>query len=282
MYTLSAENQYGERLELTHNPAYGIKSVIGLDPPDGIINTTRNAGQDGSIYNSSYVDNRVITITMAINYPAETNRINLYRFFKTKFPVKLYYNNNLRDVTITGYVQSMQIAFFDKKETCQITILCPDTLFSDVDLGVYDLSGIGSGFEFPFNIDEDGIPFSIVLPMQETNVINHGDIETGALITIAAIGPVINPQVYNVLTGKYMKLNTELSSGDVIMINTRSGQKSIKLTSGGETTSLIGNLTEGSTWLQLTPGDNIMGGGADTGSEYMTVTFQVVSQYQGV
>ena len=73
-----------------------------------------------------------------------------------------------------------------------------------------------------------------------------------------------------------------MASGDVILINTRSGQKSIKMISDGVTTSLIGNLAEGSTWLQLSPGDNIMGGYATTGSEYMTVSFQVVSQYQGV
>ena len=34
MFTLIAENEYGEQLELTNNPAYVIKSIAGLDPPD--------------------------------------------------------------------------------------------------------------------------------------------------------------------------------------------------------------------------------------------------------
>ena len=77
MYTLIAQNKYGEQLELTRNEAYVIESIEGLDPPDAVINTTRNANTDGSVFNSSYVDNRQITITMAINGPAEANRINL-------------------------------------------------------------------------------------------------------------------------------------------------------------------------------------------------------------
>ena len=109
MYTLIAENQYGQQVELTHNDAYSIKSVLGLDPPDGIINTTRNAGMDGSVYNSSYMDNRTITITLAINYPAEINRINLYKYFKIKFPVTLRYKNGSRDVWIQGFQSNYKL-----------------------------------------------------------------------------------------------------------------------------------------------------------------------------
>ena len=43
MFTLKAENTYGQRIELTHNEAYVIENVIGLDPPESVINTTRNA-----------------------------------------------------------------------------------------------------------------------------------------------------------------------------------------------------------------------------------------------
>lgn len=282
MYTLSVKNQYGEVLQLTQNDAYSIKSVIGLDPPDAIINTTRNAGQDGSRYNSSYLDNRVITITLAVNYPAEANRIQLYKYFRSKLPVTLYYSNGSRDVFINGYVQSMQVAYFDKKETVQITILCPDTLFSGQGYGYANMSNILDEFEFPFSIAEEGIPFSDILAAQEKNVINYGDIETGALITIEARGTVENPEIFNSETAAYMMIQTDLEEGDLVTINTRPGQKSITLNRAGVITSLIGSLTEGSTWLQLLPGDNIFGAYADTGLEYMDVNFEVIYKYQGV
>ena len=53
MFTLIAENKYGQQLELTHNSAYEVIEIDGLDPPDAIINTTRNANADGSVFNSS-------------------------------------------------------------------------------------------------------------------------------------------------------------------------------------------------------------------------------------
>ena len=67
MFKLSVENKYGEVLELSQNPAYVIKLIDGIDPPDAVINTARNANADGSVFNSAYIDNRTITITLAIN-----------------------------------------------------------------------------------------------------------------------------------------------------------------------------------------------------------------------
>ena len=196
MYTLLAENQYGQQVELTQNDDYSVKIVLGFDPPDAIINLTRNAGQDGSEYNSSYMDNRTITITLAINYPAERNRIDLYRYFKVKQPVKLYYRNGSRNVWIKGYTQSFQVAFFDKKETAQITVVCPRPYLNDEDPVVEELTNIISLFEFPFSI-ETPVAFSQILPLQKKNIINHGDVETGAIFRLKATGNATNPMVFN-------------------------------------------------------------------------------------
>ena len=154
MYTLIAQNKYGEQLELTHNNAYVIESIDGIDPPDAVINTTRNANSDGSVFNSAYVDNRTITITLAINGPAEANRIQLYRYFKNKYPVTLYYKNSTRDVYIDGYCKSIQIEFFEKKQIAQITIICPEPYFNGATDSVVEFSSIEDLFEFPFSIEE--------------------------------------------------------------------------------------------------------------------------------
>ena len=77
MYTLTAENKYGERLELTHNPCYDITEIDGLYPPEAVINSTKTAGMDGAVFNSAYMNSRTITITLMVNGPAEENRIQL-------------------------------------------------------------------------------------------------------------------------------------------------------------------------------------------------------------
>lgn len=154
MFTLTVENKYGEQMELTHNDSYVITSIEGIDPPQAVINTTRNANADGSIYNSAYVDNRTITITLAINAGAEDNRILLYRYFKAKYPVKLNYQNASRNVYINGFVQNIDIQFFNQKQIAQITILCPDPFFVGTEDNITEFSSIDSLFEFPFSIEE--------------------------------------------------------------------------------------------------------------------------------
>lgn len=282
MYTLIAENKYGQQLELTHNQAYSITEIDGIDPPDAVINTTRNANADGSVYNSSYVNNRTIIITLSINAPAELNRINLYKYFKVKFPVRLYYQNATRNVYINGYVQNVQIAFFNKKQTAQITVFCPQPLFNDVEESFQEFANVENLFEFPFSIEESGIEFSRIELNTEQSIINNGEVDTGVVILLHAIGLVTTPKVYNVDTGESMILNVTMSDGDDIVINTIRGQKSILMTSGGTTTNIIGNLADGSTWFQLIPGDNLFTVTADGMPENMQVSFTIIDQYEGV
>lgn len=428
MYTLIAQNKYEEQLELTHNEAYVITSIDGIDPPDAVINTTRNANADGSVYNSAYVDNRTITITLAINAPAETNRINLYRFFKAKYPVRLYYQNGSRNVYIDGYVQNIQIEFFNKKQIAQITILCPNPFFNGVEDSITEFGTVESLFTFPFHIEEsanllpypydntsksaDGIDwtdngdgtvtvdgtataytafnlqgrtdtvtpytlldgtytvsgcpeggsnsgyriivgitvndawqtiatdlgsgdtftytssmgplgvqitvaegttidnltfspmiressieddtymeygdppgaieFSRILINEETNVVNNGDIDTGAIIELRALGVVGTPGIYNVDTREFFVINTTMQEGDVITINTRKKEKSVTLLRDGVTSTLIGSLEFGSSWLQLVPGDNTFIVSADTFPENLYCTFTVINSFEGV
>lgn len=282
MYTLIAENKYGEQLELTNNPRYTIADVDGLYPPDGVINTTKVSNMDGSVYNSSYVNDRTITITLAINSPAEENRIMLYRYFKTKYPVRLYYKNGVRDVYIDGYVSKCSIEYFEKKQTAQIEISCPMSLFRSVNDRMIVFSTTESSFVFPFSIEESGIPFSTLKLGEQKSIINNGDIETGVIIKLNALGTVLNPKIYNVDNAGHMILNVEMQSGDEITINTRKKEKSIILLSNGIKSNIIGKLEAGSTWFSLIPGDNLFTYEADEFPENLQCTFIISDQFEGV
>lgn len=283
MYTFTVENQYGQVLELTHNDAYAVKSILGLDPPDGIINTVRNAGQDGSVFNSAYMDERVITITLAINYPAEINRINLYKYFKIKYPIKIRYKNGSRNVWIIGYTQSVQIAYFDKKETAQITVRCPDPYFNDDKTTMQEMSNVLALFEFPFDIEEtDPVEMSRIELGREQIISNGSDVPIGMKIRIYASGNVVNPQIYNVRTGEFLRILDTMITGDVIEISTMKGSKSAIRYREGVKTSMIGYFAEGSVWLQLLPGENVMSMYAEVGAENLYIDITSTDQYEGV
>ena len=282
MYSLWVQNAYGDKIELTHNNNYSIVDITGIDPPDASINATRNAGEDGAVYNSAYILPRTISLTIAINFPAETNRIELYKYFKAKFPVTLFYQNSTRDVFINGYVQIMQIAFFNRKQTAIITIYCPRPLFSDTQSDIQEFSGIVPLFEFPFDIGSGGIPFSQVQLDTDKVIVNHGDIETGTVIRIHALGAVVNPKIYNTETNEHIFINKTMAAGDDIIINTIRGEKSISFVHNGTVSSLINGFVAGSVWLQLAPGDNVFSIAADSGLANMVCEFTTLNQYEGV
>lgn len=282
MYTLIAENKYGEQLEITNNPRYIITDIDGLYPPEGVINTTQVANTDGSVFNSSRVNDRTITITMAINGPAEANRLLLYRYFKTKYPVRLYYKNGVRDVYIDGYVSKFSVEYFEKKQTAQIEISCPMTLFRAVKESVTEFANIENMFVFPFAIEAAGRPFSEVALGEQKTIINGGDVETGVIIKLNALETVLNPKIYNVDTSDRMTLSVEMRAGDEITINTRKKEKSITLLRDGVQTNIVGKLDAGSTWFNLIPGDNVFTYEADEFPEHLQCIFIINNQFEGV
>ena len=282
MYNLRVQNQRGEKLQISGNPAYTIKDVSGLNPPEAVINTTRTATDDGSVYNSSYVNDRLITLTLAVNYPAEENRINLYRYFKTKYPVRVFYQTENRNVYIDGYVQNFDVSYFDIKQTVQISILCPKPLLNDVSDNMTEFSSITGMFEFPFSIEESGVEFSTLKLGETKTIINDGDVYTGITIKLKANGRLLNPKIYNVETGESLILNVDMFAGDEISINTRRKEKTAVLIKDGEETNIVGKIRQGSTWFQLAPGDNLFLYDCDEFPENLQCTFIMTNQYEGV
>ena len=282
MYTLIVQNEREETLTLTDNKNYTITEIDGLNPPDATINTSRLATTDGTEYNSSYVGEREITITLAINSPAEENRINLYRYLRTKRKVRLFYTNEHREVYIDGYVQKIDIQFFAIKQIAQITIICPAPFFNGCDAEIVEFSNIEPMFEFPFVIEKEGIPFSALIPSVQKIITNLGDLDTGITISLHATGDVKTPKIYNIDTKQFFIVNTTLKEGDEITITTKVREKNVSLLRNGEKTNLIGFIKQGSTWFQLSPGESLFTYEADEGVENLSCKISLISQYEGV
>ena len=282
MFTLAIENAKGNRLRLTQNPNYSLVSVDGLNPAKANINTAVNANFDGSTFKSARLENRNIVIMLAVEGAIEVNRIELYKFIKVKEEITVYVTNGTRDVYIKGYVEDMQVGIFAQKQMVQISIICPNPYFANVKENHEDFSNIQGLFEFPFDIDENGIPFGQIVVDTEVNVQNLGDVTTGMIIEFKALGLVTDPAIYNTGTGKFMKLNVSMADGDVIQINTNKGQKGVLKISGGTVSNILNKLDPSSTWLELEPVDNIMMYTATEGAVNLQCTLYHDFKYEGV
>lgn len=282
MLEVKVKNNSGELLNLTTSKNYTLFKVDGLQPPPTTINSSNKSTSDGSTINSVRVEKRNIVLYMSIEGNVERNRINLYKYFPLKQTVTLYLKNNTRDVYIEGLVEIIECDFFTNKQIAQISLICPQPYFSAVDELVSYFSDISNLFEFPFNINSDGVELSTITTNIRKSIINTGDVESGVIIKMYAIGQVVNPIIYDVFNRTHIALNYTLEANDQIIINTNIGKKSITLIRNGVTSNAMGYMTPDSKWLTLSQGDNVFTYDADSGNNNLQLTFTTSVLYGGV
>ncbi len=286
MFTLKVENTRGAVLELTDNEEnYQVTEISGLNPPNANINTSSYANGDGSSFNSSRIPDREIVITVYINGDIQKNRLALYKHFRNKEWCKIYYEDDLRDVFIEGYVQALDVSSFTQKQVAQISILCPNPYFKDVETIVQSISKIINNFTFPFSINEDEpVEFSTIELEKITNVINDSESETGLIINVLFMGTVNKLEIRNVDNGKNFIIDYEFMKNDKLVINCNRGNKSVILTREAVEYNLIPYVRNGSTFFQLGIGDNNFSFLADDGVNDMLVDihFKYYKVYLGV
>lgn len=286
MFTLKIENAKGSVLELTHNEEnYQVADITGLNPPNANINTSNYANGDGSSFNSSRIPNREIVITIYINGDIQKNRLELYKYFRNKELCKIYFEDDERNVFIEGYVQAFEVPRFVQKQVAQISILCPNPYFKDIDTIVQSISKSIKRFTFPFSINIDKpIAFSTIELEKITNVINDSESETGLIINVLFMGTVNKLEIRNIDTGKNFIIDYEFMKNDKLVINCNRGSKSVILTREAVEYNLIPYVRKGATFFQLGIGDNKFSFLADEGANDMLVdiNFKYYKVYLGV
>lgn len=284
MFIAKIENSNHEILELTGNEAnWQVVSITGLNPPPAQINTTAIAGMDGAKFNSSKLETRNLVITLKLNggqSTVETNRQQLYRFFRTKDTCRFYFRNTNRDVFIDGLVETCEVDLFELGQAMQISIICPQPYFKAVDEIIEEMSSVVALFVFPFAIDEDDpIAFSELDVTRETDIFNDAEAETGAVFTATFAASVSSLKIVDTSTGETFQVNYNFVENDILTINTNKGEKSVSLLRSGVRYNLFGYMVRGSIFFQLLPGDNYFRYEADGGTENINV-FITVTRYK--
>lgn len=276
MFSLKVENAKGAVLELTNDETnFQVTNIEGLTPPNATINTSNFANGDGSSFNSSRIPNREIVITVYINGDVQTNRLILYKYFRNKNWCKIYYTDDQREVYIEGYVQTFEVPIFTQKQVAQISILCPDPYFKDIETIVQSISKALEKFTFPFSINiGHPISFSEIELEKVTNVINESESETGLIVNVTFMGRVDKLEIRNIDTGQNFIIDYNFMANDKLVINCNRGSKSVILTRDAVGYNLIPYVKSGSTFFQLGVGDNNFSFLADDGTSDMSVDIQ--------
>lgn len=303
IHSITVTNYLGDSivLELARPEQSGfiVKSVEGLGPAKGNVNTVEVSTNDGGVFNSARLSIRNPVLDLVF---LETNtetiediRHKSYKYFPVKKKVKLLIETDNRVSEIDGYVEHNEPAIFSNQEGCQISIICPYPYFySAGESNITVFSGIEPLFEFPFGNESlvtNLLEMGEIQNSAEQVITYNGDAEIGVTIIIYAIGDASNVTIYNAGTREVMRIDTDklaaltgegIVAGDEITIKTTKGDKSITLLRGGITTNILNCLDKNADWFQLVKGDNVFVYTAETGNSNLQFRIENRVIYEGV
>lgn len=286
MYKAYLKNSGGDIISLTgQEHKWKVTNITGLNPPQAQINTAAVAGMDGALFNSSRLNTRNIVITLYLTGDIESNRQEIYFYARTKEKCTFYFSNENRDVYIDGYVDTVECLLFSNAEFIQISMICPDPYFQGLLEIIDDLSKLQGAFTFPFSINYDEpISFGFYDPGYVADVVNVSDSEAGMIIRIAFYENVSSISIVNVDTNESMSLTGSFVDGDIVLIDTNKGHKSITLLRDGHEQNIFSWIVKGSTFLQMKQGYNHFTFNLDENADDTLVLVEMIhsSIYRGV
>lgn len=297
--TVTNHNNESITLELFHPERSGIiiNNIEGLGPPDATINSNEVATIDGGIFTSARLGQRniVFTLTPMFRPTIEDTRLEIYRYFPIKKNVHLDFVMDRRHAECDGYVESNTPTIFTDNETIQVSVICPDPYFYEIGEEQIAFAGTLPLFEFPFSnesLTEPLLEFGEIRQDNRAVLRYMGDVDTGIHITIHVMEQSAEQiTIWNVDTRERIKIDTAkvqrltgvtFSQGDDIEINTKIGEKYVRLLHNGKYWNIISCVNKDADWFQITAGNNTFTFTATSGENNLKVTFQYRNAYGGI
>jgi len=282
--TLIYINTDGERVILKQTKPLFLSKLDGVGRIRQTINTFQAPEQDGAFYISSTLDMRYITIEGSVlannTDDAFEYRRHLLKIFTPKQRGTLIY----RDRQISCIVEEAGFSQGNIARTPMffISLLCPSPFFEALETIRKELASWQGKFSFPLEIVEPGIEFGIRQPSQIITIENEGDVSCGCEIVFKALGSLSNPELMNVYTGEFIRINATMSAGERFHVYTHFAGKRVTRIIGIAQSNAFSLLDIGSTFLQLTPGSNTLRYDTADNMDLLEVNIYYRPQYLGV
>lgn len=290
MRELVYTNALGQSLTL-FNDKYLITSLDGIDMPTVDLQEQKAPYQDGTTYLDALFEPRTVVVQGAIINIQQlgaifTSRAQVLAALNPKLGQGLLtYTNDNGSYTTTCTPMNAGgsgAGIFPNKpatdpfQLFSMEFYCNDPYWYSTTGSSASMDVVTGGLTFPITFP---ITFGTYVGNVPVGANNTGDSVTPVVITIT--GPSQNPVVTNTTTGQFISLNITLNVGDVLVINTKFGSKSIVyLPSGGSPQNQMASLVAGSAFWSLNIGNNQLTFSDSTqGSAVCTVSWN--NRYSG-
>ena len=256
---------------------------------DGIYNyeysvyTQDNGSVDGSTFIGSKLKERNIVITVVDIDRYARNRELLDNVFSCDGTLTYDDGTHKRKIDYT-VEKVIGVDGTYQKRTTQISLLCPDPHFNDLEDSKVDMSYIEPLFEFPHEFKEEEI--SRAVKTQSIEILNTNGADTSMLIEMTAIGDVVNPSIALQETMEHMTIGVDgvrdytLEADCKIRITTDVNNcRVILIDKNGFQYNINQYITADSVFLRLKHGVNHIGYTAKSGVDNLNVSITFKNNY---
>ena len=281
-------NEDGFALDFTER-GFGpflLTDADGLYESKNTVYVSENSMIDGATYQRSVAKQRNIELTLTDIGDYVANRNALNRLFKEKSKGTLiFWEADASPRKIDYYVEKFNSSGEDPFREHEISLICPDPFFYDIDASSEEMASWVSAFTFPFASPSTGFVFGYKDNSRIQTIQNDiAEDNIGITIIMSCLGGVTNPSITHIETNSSLHIGHEdkpfnMVAGDIVTITTATGNKHVTLTRNGETSEINHYLTEDSVFIQLMRGSNSFGFGADSGANNLTITLEYTYKY---
>lgn len=287
MEKLTYTNSDGIELELTNSSFFLLEKITDSEGVN--IYSSKGMLQDGSSYLGNTLAERDLSIVFTVVAETEEELSDCISTVKRTFNPKLgegFLTFSDKDKTRKIKCIVNKMPYFenicDVISDGMISLTAHSPYWTDMQESKTEIALWKGDFEFPLEITAAGIEMGHREQSLIVNAFNPGDVPCGIRVELKALATLINPSILNVDTQEYIKINKTMTAGEVITVSTYFGGKTVRETLNGVETNAFNYIDLGSTFLQLSVGDNLMRYDADTGIDNLEVNIYCVPQYLGV
>lgn len=277
-------NALGERLLLRQAKPFFLTKIDGIGQAKQTVNTFQAPEQDGAFYISSTMDMRNITLEGTVLAPTVDQAYEQRRKFLQILTPKLQGTLIYRDRQIVCVVEEAGFISGTRERMPNffVSLLCPSPFFETLEDIRAELAVWTPLLHFLLEIPSGGIEFGSRQPSQIITVDNIGDVSCGCEIVFKALGTVTNPELLDLDTGDYIKLNTTMTAGEEIHVYTHFAGKKVLRVEGQTEVNAFSDLDTGSSFLQLAAGRNLFRYDAEINMDLLEVSLYFRPRFLGV
>lgn len=269
-------NANGDSVTFDYEGGYLINKPKGIDTVSVSLSQAKGINQTGATIQSTNIQPRAVTVTGRIfGGDQAVTKDRLVSVIRPDIAGKLYADDYYLNVwpTATPTVEAQEFgAQFQFSLLAAYPYWCKDDSVTTV------LSGIESLFKFPWNVSRP-YQFGRILETKFINVYNSGQVPVPFTATFTISGDVVNPKITNAVTGKALKINKSLVSGERLVVEITHDRTYVTSSIDGE---CRGALALSSDLFELDTGDNVLKPEADEGLTNMLIDIAFATEIVGI